>query len=535
MDVLSRILSEGLPEEWPDGDRYNFYHIGALTSSQRGDFTSANRFLKAASDLPRCLRREYFRHLEISGFVHILAGEHSEAEQFLREGEKLAFEIAPDSTLISQIKRLFGDLYVATGKFDLAYQYASEGLAVAEKINERLEIAACWRVFAQVETHRGHADLAREWYGKAIDLFNLIPARYELASTRYLAATSGLYGPAERTAMLYMAKEYFESEAVTSYVEKITVELNKTERHKPLPTARSSADGAPAKIITGNPAMLKILDLADHVAASEMTVLLTGDTGTGKDLLARYIHERSGRTGEFVTVNTAALPLTMIESELFGFRKGAFTGADRDRPGLIEQAHNGTLYLNELADAPPELQVKLLEVIETRSVRRLGENTSRKVNFRLIAASNQDLRQCVNDRRFRADLFHRLNEIPIELPPLDARRDDIPALVAHFLVEFGYDNIGNGDSEALDRLASILTTLQWPGNVRQLQMTVKNLWVTSGRSVVAMSRLALDLPVGEDHNDEFASALTESGGNKSEAARRLGMSESTFRYRLRRK
>jgi DNA-binding NtrC family response regulator/tetratricopeptide (TPR) repeat protein len=534
-EIIRQIDESNYASSWSERDLYNYYHIQMILGAQTFNDKMTRDALGLASKLTKDLRREYFRHLEISSYVHILAGEFADAERSLGEGEKLAFEIAPDSTLVSQIKRLFGDLYVATGKFDLAFKYASEGLAVAEKINERLEIAACQRIFAQVEVHRGHASKARDWFTKSIDLFNLISARYELAVTRCLAATSGLYQEGERTALLFLAKEYFESESVTPYIEKVTSELGKAQRTAMSRSARPIIRGKPVTIITVNTVMRKIIDMATHVAQSDMTVLLTGATGTGKDLLARYIHEQSGRTGEFVPVNTAAIPLTMIESELFGYRKGCFTGADRDRPGLIEQAHEGTLYLNELADAPLELQAKLLEVLEWRTVRRLGENNARPVDFRLIAATNQDMQRLMQDRLFRPDLFHRLNEIPIELPPLDVRKDDIPALTEHFLGSLGLDLSVNGNTEDLARLGTALAQRSWPGNVRQLQMVVRNLWAASSGDLDFMLRLVTELSDHTEEADELGAVLAEAGGNKSEAARRLGISESTLRYRLKRK
>ncbi len=304
-----------------DNDRHNYWYVRAMLAAQRNDIDVAVRSLVTASELPGKTRFSRFLHLEISGYVHALSGENVKAEQCLIDGEKLAFEIAPDSTNVSQIKRLFGDLYVLTCNFDQAEKYALEGLAVAEKINERLEIAACHRVLAQVETRRGNGDNARDWFKKAIDLFNLISARYELAVTRYLAACSGLHEQNEQVAMLYLAKEYFESEEVTPYIQKVTTELAKLSGHK-LVLHRPSGENGKCKLIAASESMRKILEKVSYIAPSDMNVLLTGETGTGKDLLAEHIHAQSGRTGQFVSVNVAALPTEMMESELFGHSRG---------------------------------------------------------------------------------------------------------------------------------------------------------------------------------------------------------------------
>ncbi len=191
------------------------------------------------------------------------------------------------------------------------------------------------------------------------------------------------------------------------------------------------------------------------------------------------ITDSSGRTGPFVPVNAAAIPSSMIESELFGHTKGAFTGAGADRIGLFEQADDGTFYLNEIADSSPEFQAKLLQVLETRTVRRLGDNEERPVSFRLIAATNHDLQKAISEQNFRLDLFHRLNEIPIHLPPLAERREDIPALVHHFLTECGLDLANNGNGQDYERLAGLLTSLPWPGNVRELKAMISRLWIES--------------------------------------------------------
>ncbi|MEW5995294.1 MAG: sigma 54-interacting transcriptional regulator, partial [Candidatus Zixiibacteriota bacterium] len=332
-----------------------------------------------------------------------------------------------------------------------------------------------------------------------------------------------LYQNGERMAMLYLAREYFESEEIKHYIEKIDAAL---QRAQPPRRSVAASGQAPPVIIAASSPMRKALSLAEHVAESEMTVLLTGATGAGKDLLARYIHYCSGRTGEFVSINAAAIPDPMVESELFGSARGAFTGS-RDRRGLIEQAENGTLYLNEISDASPELQAKLLEVLETRQVRRLGENKTRTINFRLIAASNQDLQQRMRDNQFRPDLYHRLNEIPIHLAPLEERAGDIPALVEYFLTSNGLAPT-DGDSVKVERLGGILSARRWPGNVRQLKAEVQRLWVTSPGDIGRMIAQAEHEGDGAE-GAALLEALERTGWNRREAARELGVSEATVR------
>ena len=439
----------------------------------------------------------------------------------------MSLAIAPESALISQSKRLLADAYVGQDKYRPAEKTAHEALAVAEKIGERAEIAACCRVLAQVEQHKNNKDKAKEWYKKAVDIFSQISSRYELAVTRYQAAMSGFYSEGERSAMLFMAAEYFESEEIRHYTAKVKPALGQASKA----LFRAPPKGAKAPVfIAVHPLSKKLISTAGHVARSSMTVFLTGPTGSGKDQLARYIHYISGRQGEFVTVNCAAIPDSMVESELFGHRKGAFTGAGQDRKGLFMQADGGTLYLNEIADTRPELQAKLLEVIETKTVRRLGENKVNSADVRIIAATNHDLEQLMDKNRFRADLYHRLNEIPITLPPLDARKDDIPALVKHFFEAEGHE-LGGAEASLVEQLGRILSMQSWPGNVRQLRSEVNRLRLAAARDIHKAIALAFKRDCQSDR-EQLVAALRFTQWNRRMAARLLGVSEGTIRARI---
>ncbi len=481
-----------------------------------------NSYIK---DFPR-ERAIYYENL---GWIHLLEEDYQSAEKALLEGLKISLEIAPKSALISQIKRRLADACFGLGQFEKAKKYADEAMVVAENINERVEIAACWRVYAQLEARDGNEPAARQWFTKAIDMFAMISSRYELAATRYLAAVSGMYHNGERQVLLYLAREYFESEDVRHYVEKIDREIKRTRR-LPMPR-RVDDNGQPPTIITVNPKMKKLVELAENVALADMTVLLTGPTGTGKDLLAAFIHYHSGRKGRFISVNSAAIPDQMIESELFGYKKGAYTGADKATTGLIECAEGGTFYLNEIADASPEMQAKLLDVIENRTVRRLGERQSRKIDFRVIAATNHDLEQMIRGGKFRADLYHRLNEIPITLPALADRLEDIPALLKHFLTQAKVSLNGDSDHKAIDRLAEVLSGRAWPGNVREFEAGINRLVFTSKGDLNRMIAAASD-GAALTEREQLQEALMQTGWNRTEAARILGVSEGTIRNRI---
>ena len=525
----NRLLKEiaGKSAELGESDAYQFMLIRGIVAAWLGDVKSALVILSGIELLSSELKREKALYYEYLGWVYLLDGKFKEAEKTLLKGIELSMKIAPESALISQTKRLLADVYIGAGRFDQAEVTARQALAVAEKINERSEIGACYRVFARVEQNRGATIAARGWYEKALDIFKMIDSRYELAVTRYLAASAGLYENGERAAMLYLAREYFKAEDIRPFVRMADFELARL--HQPNIHVAPASNDHPT-FIAADMRMKRIVELAENIAPSDMTVFLTGSTGTGKDLLARYIHFYSGRSGKFVTVNSAAIPDTMVEAELFGFKKGAFTGAERERVGLLEEADGGTFYLNEIADATPEFQAKLLEAIETKSIRPLGGNIPRTVDVRIIAATNHDLTQSMQEGRFRSDLYHRLNEMPIYLPALSERANDIPELVRHFLVQSGHKCDGGDQSDQFNMLCQILAKRSWPGNVRELKAETNRLYLLSGGDTAVMLELARTGSLSE--KESLIKALQESDWNRREVARLLGISEGAVRYRI---
>ncbi len=510
------------------GNLAAFFTASSLPNAMRGDFNLGGSLLQSAKAHLVGLDRERANWLEYFGWIALLQGDYKLAEKTLDEGLELSLKIAPQSALISQIKRLLGDLYVATEKFDKAAKYAGEADQVAQKIGQKVEIAACMRIRAQVAIHQTDPKTAGELFRQACEIFTQIDSRYELAVTRYVAATSGCYPQGESVALLQLAREYFESEEVAPFIEKVSAALQKLGKPqiKPRPI---EAGGATTQIITRNKRVLRILESATMVAPSGLHVLITGQTGTGKDMLAKYIHERSGFSGKFVSINISAVPTHLAEAELFGYAKGAYTGAMAEKPGLLELAHNGTFFLNEIGEASPEMQAKLLEVLESKTIRRLGEIKLRPAKFRLIAATNVDLRKKMNDGFFRTDLYHRLNQITIELSPLSERPEDFEPLTEHFLLELGWKP--NGDAHCISELASVLARRAWPGNIRELSSVLSRLHMESSGSISHMITLADD-PTIFVQDDQLEAVLAECDGNKSLAARRLGVPESTLRYRL---
>jgi formate hydrogenlyase transcriptional activator len=240
------------------------------------------------------------------------------------------------------------------------------------------------------------------------------------------------------------------------------------------------------QIVGNSPALNRVLQLVETVAPNDSTVLLLGETGTGKELMARAIHDRSRRKDRtFVKINCAAIPTGLLESELFGHEKGAFTGAITQKIGRLELADQGTLFLDEVGDIPPEIQPKLLRALQEREFERLGSTHTRKVNIRLVAATNRDLEKMVAAHEFRSDLYYRLNVFPIRIPPLRERKEDIPLLVSYFVEKFAKQMQKKIDTIPA-AVMKALKTWEWPGNIRELENLVERAVIlTRGRSLEA--------------------------------------------------
>jgi two-component system response regulator HydG len=302
-------------------------------------------------------------------------------------------------------------------------------------------------------------------------------------------------------------------------------------------------------IVGRSPAMREVLDRVLRVAPTDATVLVTGESGTGKELVARALHVTSRRGDKpFVPVNCAAITETLLESELFGHAKGAFTGATRARRGLFEEANGGTLFIDEIGETAPGSQAKLLRALQDGEIRRVGESMPVQVNVRVIAATNQDLRRAIAEKRFREDLFYRLNVVPLRIPPLRERREDIPLLAAHFLQRFNQRT--GGEKTLTPEAAARLKVHDWPGNVRELENMIEQAAaLSSGREIreddIQIER-GLAAPsveggggtlaeaVEEAERRAISGALVRCGNDLGQVARELGVSSTTLWRKMKR-
>ena len=306
-------------------------------------------------------------------------------------------------------------------------------------------------------------------------------------------------------------------------------------------------------IISKNEEMQKIFDVIKKVSHYKSTVLITGESGTGKELVARALHYNSGRSQHpFIAVNCGAIPENLLESELFGHAKGAFTDAIRTKKGLFEEADAGTLFLDEIGELPGQLQVKLLRVLQDGEIRRVGESKPIQIDVRIVAATVKDLPKEVNEGRFREDLFYRLNVLPIHIPPLRERKEDIPLLIQHFIGKYNQamnKHVGNIDHEAMERLMSY----KWYGNVRELENTIERAIVLSEKDNIGPENLPSEIrdvkeesPVEtlpeEEQSIKKASkaleinlikkALRKTKGNHTQAAKLLEISHRALLYKI---
>ncbi len=302
-------------------------------------------------------------------------------------------------------------------------------------------------------------------------------------------------------------------------------------------------------IVGRSPGMQQIFATVMRVAPSRATVLLAGESGVGKDLIARAIHFHSPRKDRpFVKINCTALPENLMESELFGYEKGAFTGANISKPGKFELADTGTVMLDEIGDVPANIQIKLLRVLQEREFERLGSNKTQHIDVRVIAATNKDLRAALEDGTFREDLYYRLNVVPIEILPLRERKEDIPYLARHFVEKLAPDT-GGRVTGITDAAIDKLLGYSWPGNVRELENVIERSIVMASGEKLDAADIRLDMNLRPRHvsgesglpegmsldayeQEIIKNALKQADGNKSQAARILGLTRNALRYRL---
>lgn len=338
----------------------------------------------------------------------------------------------------------------------------------------------------------------------------------------------------------------FDPEGLGLLVAKLLEHRRLVEEAQYLRTEVTRYRGGLDEIIGSSPSMIELFDTMREVAGSESSILILGETGTGKELIARAIHAHSKRMGgPFVPINCGAIPESLIESEIFGFEKGSFTGAVRPKRGLIEVAEGGTLFLDEVGEITPKMQVDLLRVIQDKKFYRVGSVEPLRADFRLISATHQDLNKKITDGSFRQDFFYRINVITLRVPPLRERKEDIPVLARHFVKRFATETNRNVDSFD-DPAMKILVEYPWPGNVRELENVVERAVVTSRKRMITADAFAYLTPgvpcvpvtasprsLQDAEAAHIRNVLDESSWNVSRAAKVLEVDRTTLHKKIR--
>lgn len=354
--------------------------------------------------------------------------------------------------------------------------------------------------------------------------------------------------PSIETAVEAMKEEAFDYITKPFNVNELQRVIKKALERQEFPEQVLKIEG----IVTKSPAMNKILKMLPKISSSQANVLIMGESGTGKELVAKAIHNLSPKRDKpFVTVNCAGIPETLLESELFGYRKGAFTGATSDKMGLFKAADGGTIFLDEIGELPPTLQVKILRVVEDKSFKPIGNTKDIKVDLRIVSATNKELEKEVIAGRFREDLYYRLNVIPIRIPPLRDRAEDIPILVNYFLKKYS-KRFGKDIKKISSSALELLTSYDFPGNVRELENIIERCIALETSNIILPESLVLSdfkkgglkveptLPEGLDLQKKveelektfLIKALEEARGVKKKAAELLNLSFRSFRYKL---
>jgi DNA-binding NtrC family response regulator len=465
-----------------------------------------------------------------------------------RYGEALALaeRVAPEGDLVVELERRRAEALGAVGRLEEAERSLERALRLARASEDRLELAAAHRVAGQLAMAAGRRELAIERWKDAVRLLTDCRERFELGRTCLALGRAGA-DSADARRHLYRASVLFSELEAPYWLDLAEEELRRAleTRAGGGPTPSGSPIGrrhrAPS-LVACSLAMQRVESLARRAAATELSVLITGETGTGKELIARTIHTLSPRAERpFLAVNGGALRADLALSQLFGHRKGAFTGAHADGAGLVEAAHGGTLFLDEVGELPGDVQVTMLRFLESGEYLRLGETQVRRADVRMIAATNRELRGPGKENSFRRDLLFRLDEIEIRLPALRERPDDILPLARHFL-----DFYGGMEGPRLAREAeSVLRSYPWPGNVRELENVMKRVAVLHRADTVLdadallpfLSRVAEPQPGPRRPDDEAAAILAAwkvADGNKSHLAALLGVSRKTLYARLKR-
>ncbi|MCK4462169.1 MAG: sigma 54-interacting transcriptional regulator, partial [candidate division Zixibacteria bacterium] len=519
---------------------------------RRGEYERAAETLEAAYsgtvefDSPR----DEAICLTYMGELRYRRGRLEEARSTLQQALDTAEKIEPGTSLSGRVLRHLTELYVRLGNHRMARRYLARATTIMQKVDDQVELGALQKVAAVIAEAEGHDSEARKLYGEAIATLETAGVRAELAEAQVAAGRSRLITARRRLNMLFRAEEFYSSKNLVTRQQEVEKLINSIDYPDGASNRVAHEDShsvtGEVDFLTNCPELQRYKEQLVAVSRADLPILLTGETGVGKDHLARYYHHVIRPGSPYVAINCASVPSTLLESELFGYTRGAFTGAEVDKQGLFVAANGGVLLLDEIGDMPLVLQTKLLGVLEGKKLVPLGSTREVELDIKLIAATNSDLEAMVEAGEFRSDLYYRLSGVCYHIPPLRQRKEDIPLLLTYFLTRCGLLQKGQKPPPELVRQ---FVAYDWPGNTRELYNKIKRLEVmadlVADRDLVELSRTVLSTDVASPTGSLFErveqferqlimEALIAAGGNKSEAARMLGIHEATVRTKLKR-
>lgn len=495
-------------------------------------------------------RKDELIHLTYLGELLYRTSKFDESRNVLNRAFKLATTISRGTAMEARIRRHLAELAVRMGDYRRASQMVSSALPIMEKNSVLAEMGALYKIKGQIADARGKAADGETFFSRAFDLLDKSGVRLEKADALAAAGSSNLFSPKRRMTFLFRVEEFFTVNSLENRLKEIG-RLIEEQNWSGSPAFATVSDSLPAgqndaEFLTSCAEIKRFMSQIEAIGRTDIPVLLTGETGVGKDHLARYFHRIVRPNGPFRAINCASLPETLLESELFGFKKGAFTGADADKQGLFVASNGGVLFLDEIGDMPLSLQSKLLGVLENRRLLPLGSVDEITLDIKLLAATNRNLEEMVEDGSFRRDLFYRLSGIVFRIPALRERKEDIPLLLHHFLKK---SRLAEVSDQLPTELIHQFVCYDWPGNTRELANKVKRLEVAAEliaegdlveltRSLFAIEKPSMASGLVEQveafERKLLVEALVAAGGNKSEAARILGIHEATVRTKLKR-
>jgi DNA-binding NtrC family response regulator/uncharacterized protein HemY len=524
----------------------------AYVQIQCGDFDNAEKNL---SDAYVHIEAENSSKDEVIcltylGELHRRRGRCEDSEAALRKGLLISEAINPESVLCGRVLRQLAELYVIKGNFTAAARVSARSMAIMQTVENSVEIGALLKLKALIADAKGDSEQCQKLFNKSFEIIAESGVRFEKADALLAAGKCRSFSNRRRLIYLFRAEEYFTRNHITPGTDETGSLIAKLDDSDSLPAASgkfADFECEPNKgYLTECTEIKRFLGQLPVIGRMDLPILLLGETGVGKDHLARHYHDLVRPGSPFIAINCASVPETLLESELFGHKRGAFTGADHDKPGLFEAANSGVLFLDEIGDMPLSLQAKLLGVLERKKLMPLGTTKEVDLDIKLVAASNRDLAKMVEEGRFRRDLYFRLSGMSFTIPPLRNRKEDIPVLLGHFLK--GTSLLKSDEPIPSDMLKQFLE-YNWPGNVRELQNKVKKLEVmaqmVAAGDIVELSRSVLSETseskdgsltnkVEEFERQLILEALLAAKGNKSHAARMLGIHEATVRTKLKR-